>query len=236
MRNYFVIEKDRDTIRTIQNTLEDIDRFHFLGYAYGPEEALDVLLRQKPDLVFIRIDNGFPSPFTFVSELHLYDCPVPCFIAISKTRDDAYTAFKYNFFDYILHPVSGLEVRKSILRYHKRNPIRANLVCIQSNKDYKYLDTNNILFLKADNNTTDFHLTDGRVIGAFKTLKSFEDKLPDNFMRIHKSYIVNAAQVARIHYGKAVCTLRQYRQPIPFTRTFRKNIDRVHYLLNQASF
>lgn len=197
---------------------------------------MDTLLKHRPDLVFIQIDNILEDPFKFVSELYLYNHHPPNFIAVSQSKNQAYTAFKYNFLDYILYPVSGLEIRKSMLRYQKKNSSCASLICIKSYKDYRYLNTDDILFLKADNNTTDFYLEDGKVIGAFKTLKTFEEKLPNSFLRIHKSYIVNTSYVSRIHYGKATCSLRQCPQPIPFTKTFQENIDRIHTILRESSY
>ncbi|MBC9795136.1 LytR/AlgR family response regulator transcription factor [Sinomicrobium weinanense] len=236
MRSYFVIEEDSSTIEIIEHVLQDFGQFHFLGSTCCPETAMEIILKDKPDLVFIRIDHILEDPFKFVSELQFYLHHLPRFIAISNSKDRAYTAFKYNFQDYLLSPLTALEVRKSILRHEKNNPVGTSLICIKSYKDYRYLNSDNILFLKADNNTTDFHLEDGRVIGAFKTLKTYENRLPGNFLRVHKSYIINATHVSRIHYGKAICTLGQYKQPIPFTRTFEENIARIHYILNRSSY
>ncbi|MGS2738790.1 LytR/AlgR family response regulator transcription factor [Sinomicrobium sp. M5D2P17] len=236
LRSYFIIEKDQNTIRTIRKVMEGFGQFRCLGHTHYREKAMNVLLEQQPDLVFCRIDPPvFKEAFAFMAELHLYDIRVPDLIGMSATPGQAYRAFKYNFLDYLLCPVPELEVRKSVLRYTERNPLRPNLLCLKSYRDYHYLDTGEILFLKADNNTTDFYMADGRVIGAFKTLKVFEHSLPENFLRIHKSYIVNADYVSRIHFGKRICTVKRYRQPIPFTSTFQKNIDRIHHCLGQSS-
>ncbi|WP_420845211.1 LytTR family transcriptional regulator DNA-binding domain-containing protein [Maribacter litopenaei] len=39
-------------------------------------------------------------------------------------------------------------------------------------------------------------MKDGTVVNAFKTLKTFEKQLPQNFIRIHQSYIVNTNYVS----------------------------------------
>ena len=64
--------------------------------------------------------------------------------------------------------------QKKYLLQNKKN------ICLKSYRDYQYLDTDEILYLKADNNTTDFYMKDGNTINAFKTLKTFEAKLPNN--------------------------------------------------------
>ena len=70
-------------------------------------------------------------------------------------------------------------------------------------------------------------MADGKVIGAYKTLKVFEDTLPQTFLRIHKSYIINRHCISRVHYGKSVCFINnEYK--IPFTKTFIANIDLIN--------
>ena len=109
-------------------------------------------------------------------------------------------------------------------------------ICLKSYKDYNYLNIENILYLKADNNTTDFYMDGGEIVGAYKTLKVFEELLPDSFYRIHKSYIINIKCVSRIHFGKSMCIISN-RHKIPFTKTFIENINTINkVLLDTAMF
>jgi DNA-binding LytR/AlgR family response regulator len=98
------------------------------------------------------------------------------------------------------------------------------------------LNTDEILFLKADNNATDFFMRDGSTISAFKTLKVFEGLLPDNFLRIHKSYIINSRHVSRINFGKLVCTVERDIHKIPFTKTYLDNVEIMNNALSKSSF
>jgi DNA-binding LytR/AlgR family response regulator len=106
-------------------------------------------------------------------------------------------------------------------------------LCLKSYKDFHYLNTDEILYLKADNNTTDFIMKDGRTISAFKTLKSFEDKLPKNFIRVHQSYILNINYVSRINYGKAICSLKSGKTQLPFSKSYKENIDSLKKILSK---
>ena len=130
-----------------------------------------------------------------------------------------------------------MEIRNTILKFQTRNPATINKnICLKSYKDYQYLNTDEILFLKADNNTTDFYMSDGNIISAFKTLKTFEDVLPENFLRIHKSYIINKNFVSRIQYGKFICTIKKNSFDIPFTKTYIDNIEIMKKALSNNSF
>ncbi|MFA5297546.1 MAG: LytTR family transcriptional regulator DNA-binding domain-containing protein, partial [Lutibacter sp.] len=173
----------------------------------------------------------------FVNELNtLFSDDLPTFIAISSSKDKAYEVIKNGFFDFLLNPLSDLEIRKTILKFQKKNPVRSKKnICLKSYKDYQYLNTDEILFLKADNNTTDFYMSDGNIINAFKTLKTFKDLLPKNFLRIHKSYIINKNYVSRIQYGKFICTIKKNNYDIPFTKTYIENIESMKKTLSYSS-
>ncbi|MGS2739627.1 response regulator [Sinomicrobium sp. M5D2P17] len=120
LRNYFIIEKDNRSIRTIKDTLQEVGGFQFLGCTTDREAALDMLLMEQPDLVLIGMDDVIEDPFGVVLELYRHLDTLPGFIALSGTKDLAYQAIKYGFLDYILYPVSGIEVRKSVYRYYLR--------------------------------------------------------------------------------------------------------------------
>ncbi len=218
--------------------MEDYHEFNCIGISGEYSHALNFILKETPNLVFIDIDNTFEKPFELVNELNLlFSDYFPVFIAISSSKDKAYEAIKNGFFDFILNPLSELEIRKSILKFQKRNPATINKnICLKSYKDYQYLNTDEILFLKADNNTTDFYMSDGNIISAFKTLKTFEDVLPENFLRIHKSYIINKNFVSRIQYGKLICTIKKNSYDIPFSKTYIGNIEIMKKTLSHNSF
>lgn len=218
--------------------MEDYHEFNCIGVSGEYNHALNFILKETPNLVFIDIDDTFEKPFELVNELNLlFGDYFPVFIAISSSKEKAYEAIKNGFFDFILNPLSELEIRKSILKFLKRNPSIINKnICLKSYKDYQYLNTDEILFLKADNNTTDFYMSDGNIISAFKTLKTFEDVLPENFLRIHKSYIINKNFVSRIQYGKFICTIKKNSYDIPFTKTYIDNIEIMKKALSNNSF
>jgi DNA-binding LytR/AlgR family response regulator len=200
------------------------------------DDALNNLLKITPDIIFINIDNEYEKLVSFLFEMDQYSFKKSVFIAISATKDKAYEAIKYDFFDYLLLPITELSLRKCIIKYQKKHLAKINkTICIKSYKDYNYIDTDEILFLKADNNTTDFHMSDSSIISAFKTLKKFENVMPKNFLRIHKSYIINSNFISRIHYGKALCIIKNHSFQIPFTKTFLCNIDTINSVLSNNS-
>lgn len=101
------------------------------------------------------------------------------------------------------------------------------IICVKSYGDYRYIKATDICYLQADNNSTDIHLSSGEMITAFKTLKHFEGVLKYPFVRIHNSYIVNIDFVSRIHTGNAVCHIKDSTNKLPFSKSYKENIDAI---------
>jgi DNA-binding LytR/AlgR family response regulator len=102
------------------------------------------------------------------------------------------------------------------------------VICVKSYGDYRYIDSEDVLYFEADNNSTDIHLNNGEMITAFKTLKHFETVLPPTqFLRIHNSYIININQVSRIHTGNTVCYIKNSTTKLPFSKSYKENVDLI---------
>ncbi|MFZ4679099.1 MAG: LytR/AlgR family response regulator transcription factor [Flavobacterium sp.] len=102
------------------------------------------------------------------------------------------------------------------------------IICVKSYGDYRYIDSEDVLYFEADNNSTDIHLNNGEMITAFKTLKHFETVLPSTqFLRIHNSYIINVNQVSRIHTGNTVCYIKNSTTKLPFSKSYKENVDLI---------
>ncbi|SNR51210.1 LytR/AlgR family response regulator transcription factor [Lutibacter flavus] len=237
MRSYLIIDNDSISVQNIKNVLKDYNEFNCIGVTSNYSVAMNIILKEIPDLVFFNIDNVIENSFEFIQELNLFNDDFPVFIAISSSKKMAYEVIKHGFFDFLLTPLKELETRKSVLKLLKKIPAQSRKnICLKSYKDYQYLKTDEILYLKADNNATDFHMFDGQIISAYKTLKTFESILPNNFHRIHKSYIINKNFVSRIQFGKFTCTIKRNRFEVPFTKTYIDNIESMNKDLAEYSY
>ncbi|MFI0429545.1 LytR/AlgR family response regulator transcription factor [Mariniflexile sp. HMF6888] len=236
MTNYIIIETQDSVINKITSILDEFPEFNCIGYSNSYEDSMDIALREMPDLIFINIDSNKNNPFGLVNELNQYIKSDTEFIAISSSKEKTYEAIKMGFFDYLLIPTTDLEIRKAVIKFKKKHPAKiSKTICLKSYKDYQYLNLDEILFLRADNNTTDFHMIDGIVINAFKTLKTFESILPENFLRVHKSYIINSSYVSRVNYGSSKCTIKRSNHSVPFTKTYKSNIELMVNLLSPST-
>lgn len=128
--------------------------------------------------------------------------------------------------------VQILEAKKVVIQ--QEQPL---IICVKSYGDYRYIDSRDVLYLEADNNSTDIHLKDGEMVTAFKTLKHFENVLPTNqFLRIHNSYIIGINHVSRIHTGNAVCFIKNSTIKLPFSKSYRDNVELIIHQIASGNY
>ena len=191
----------------------------------------------------------------FISALYRYLLIIPKIIVVATSKDFAYEAIQFQVSGYLLRPIQMNEFRRAVLSVSKEfvdqhlesksvsvqnesavatftpnlvsEPNKSLLICVKSYGDYRYLHAHEILYFQADNNSTDIYLQSGEVITAFKTLKHFESVLQEPFYRIHNSFIVNCNSISRIHTGSKLCTLRNTPKKIPFSKSYKSNIELI---------
>ncbi|MFS4457018.1 LytR/AlgR family response regulator transcription factor [Maribacter sp. 2304DJ31-5] len=235
--SYTIIDSDAVSNLQLRSFMEEYEDFKCLGLTKKPSDGLNSILKLCPNIVFVNLNEQAPSLFHMVVELHQYLDNIPLIIGVSKTREYAYDAIKNNFFDYWLQPYNEFDIRKSLLKIRKMEPkdLIPSTICLKSYKDFHYIDTRDILYLQADNNSTEFYLKDGSITNAYKTLKTFENQLPYNFVRIHQSYIVNTDYISRINFGKSICALKMMNKQLPFSKSYRENMDCLKKALSRNS-
>lgn len=252
--SYIIIDDNAESILETKTIAEGFPELTFLASATNYPKALQLVLEHKPSLIFIEIDPKDLSSnlsLYFINELYRYLSVMPKIIVTTSKRELAYEAIQYGVFDYLLKPILQIDMLKTVLKLDKatlemesikiRNEINAVIpvlqkpqiaeqpltICIKSYGDYRYLNAADITYFQADNNSTDIYLNTGEMITAFKTLKHFENVLAYPFFRIHNSYIINRNYIARIHSGNSICYLKNSTKKIPFSKTYKSNIDLI---------
>lgn len=223
--SYIIIDATETLTQETDRFLE-FNELLCVGIMSTFDEAIDLILEKKPQLIFFHFSDEIP--LHLLLNIQQYMEKLPYVIAFNATENAAYKALKHGVMDYVLMSNIESELRKSVLKfikYYKDTSIEK--LCIKSNGDYYFIPLDEIIYLKADNNTTDFYLQTGKVISGFKTMKYFEGQLPFYFFRVHNSYIVNIKFVTRINLGKFNCFLFDSMYKIPFSRTYRENINAI---------
>ncbi|MES2891070.1 MAG: LytTR family transcriptional regulator DNA-binding domain-containing protein [Bacteroidota bacterium] len=171
-------------------------------------EGLKAIQQHQPDIIFLDIQmpkiNGFEM-------LELVDNP-PQVIFTTAFEEYAIKAFDAHAADYLLKPFSKDRFDKAMQKLHvqKVNPAhevveaalqvaaQGNRVVVKDNGKIKIIPLAQIQYLEAADDYVKIHTVEGIFLKK-KTLQYFEDSLPaQEFIRIHRSYIVNAQLITRI--------------------------------------
>ena len=149
------------------------------------------------------------------------------------TADDLETEITTEIFE---QPIDLPEQLAEVVENTIQPPDKPLTICVKSYGDYRFISADDICYLQADNNSTDIHLNNGEMITAFKTLKHFENVLQSPFVRIHNSYIVNIDYVSRIHTGNAVCYIRNTTTKLPFSKSYKENVDAILNSITKGNY
>lgn len=96
-----------------------------------------------------------------------------------------------------------------------------DFVFIKSDKEFYRVDLADIRYLKADDNYVSIYTPEQRHL-ALGTLQQWQIDLPAEFVRIHKSYLVNLRHVGRIAGNR----LFVEEEELPIGRTYKEEVLR----------
>ena len=77
------------------------------------------------------------------------------------------------------------------LENQKNLQTRGEIVEIKANRRMHRIAPKDILYIEGLGNYVNYHLTDGTKVTTYGTIKQSLEKLPEFFVRVHKSYIIN---------------------------------------------
>lgn len=190
--------------------------------------GIKAIRKLKPQIVFLDIEMPGHSGLEindFFGENEI-DFEI---IFTTAYNQYAIEAIKLSAMDYLLKPISEEDLIDAIKRYEskqlKKNQeaaqqeIQNNKIAVPIGQSIKFIELDEIVYLKADNSYTEIHLMDGTSIIASRTLKNFEDVLTQNknFFRCHKSYMINNNYVENYVKSDGGYLSLKTKQEIPIT-------------------
>ena len=174
-------------------------------------ETLEALNQRHIDLLFLDIQMPNLSGIELARSLK----EGPMIVFTTAFEQYAIEGYKVNAIDYLLKPFSFEEFlaasNKAKTLYQEKLNISA-----QNKKDYIFvkadykvqkIDLANILYIEGIKDYVKIHLhePEGKFVMSLISMKSVEAQLPQNqFMRIHRSFIVNLTKIKTIDRSRIV--------------------------------
>src|SRR6185295_208059 len=212
MINVILIDDEPLARSLVREYLQDFSDFSILQECSDGFEGLKAIQQHQPDLIFLDIQmpkiNGFEM-------LELIDQP-PAIIFTTAFDEYAIKAFEAHAIDYLLKPFDQERFDKAISKWMdqknvntdkstqdlletaSQSPAQSQRVVVKNGSKIKIIPAHDIFYLEAADDYVKIHTQEGYFLKN-KTMNHFEQVLDkQQFVRGHRSYIVNVQQITRI--------------------------------------
>ncbi|MCK0131404.1 LytTR family DNA-binding domain-containing protein [Flavobacteriaceae bacterium F08102] len=188
-----VIIDDEELARTLlRSYIARIPSLTLLGDFENPLDALPLLKQERIDLVFLDIQMPNVKGTDFAK---LID-PKTKVVFTTAYADYAIQGFELNALDYLLKPITFerfLEAYNKLATFQKK--AADTTLTIKSGYDLFKLKISDIDYIASDGEYVVYHTATQKIM-SHGSLKKLEETLdPSQFLRIHRSYIVNQQKV-----------------------------------------
>lgn len=204
MLKTLILDDDLLARKALTRLVEKRADLELVAVCESGDEALRVLEDKDVDVVLLDVEMPGMTGFEFLDRLSIQ----PCVILITSKEDYAFNAFNYQVFTYLKKPVTIPNFNQAVDRLiERRNSMFKQSVKQTDALDHVYLKVDNrlvrvkfdeILFVENVGDYVKVVCREERLV-VHVTMKSLMDKLPaDEFMRVHRSYIVNLHHIRDI--------------------------------------
>ncbi len=218
-----IIDDNQEARELISVLLRGYHEAQIVGMASTVDEAIQLTLDLRPDLVLLDIQMPGKNGFNYLDELKLHNIK-PGVIFVTAFEDFAIQAIKNAAFDYLLKPIRKDDLIGAIKRYSellKQNRVsdynrlmellnraRTERIRLNTRTGYFFVATSEIMYIEAQGNYSQIRLTSGKTETSTLSLGNLE-KLVDNknFIRICRSFIINMNHVSRVDRRSSICFL-----------------------------
>jgi two-component system LytT family response regulator len=231
----YLVDDEPLAIERLTRLLANFHGLHIAGSSTDPSQALEFLLRESIDVLFLDIQMPGMNGFELLARL-----PAQPFVVFTTAYDEyALRAFEVNSIDYLLKPIEPEQLERAVGKLSRvqptpkpdwqRNPdlpallkdLAASLrgdhsgyphrIATRVGERISFLDLDAVTHFVAQDKLT-YAVVNGHRHSVDQTIAELERRLdPAHFLRIHRSALVNVDMVHEVNSwfaGKVVVTLK----------------------------
>lgn len=226
------IDDEPLALQQISSYIEKTPNLELIKSFSNAVQALTFLHDHAIDLMFVDINMPDLSGMEFVKSLS----DPPKVIFTTAYREYAVEGFQVDAADYLLKPISFsafLQAFEKVRDRYFTNSAQSS--SIKSDEKFLFIkmehkiiriELNRIKFIEGMRDYVRFHLEGEKPIMALLNMKSIEEYLKtDNFMRVHRSYIVNLDKITRIERNRIIFDSTYIPISDLYKEEFQKYID-----------
>ena len=220
MIKVMIIEDEPEIRKLLHKMIERQDGFTVVSESSSFTEAVTEFTKYRPEVAFVDIDLNGESGLECAKVLTEFNPQLKVVFATAHSEYMA-NAFEIYAFDYLVKPFDMERLNRTLERIRQGlsteeeshetiSTITAALpeqyrdkLLIKGKEQMIFVDKNDIIFIERSASATNITTTE-EVYTTSVSLHDLEEKLsPAEFMRCHKSYIINLSRITRIEpYGR----------------------------------
>lgn len=206
-----LIEDERLAREELKSLLKDFMEIEIVGEARNGSEALEMIKKLSPDLLFLDINMPEMNGFEMIKHLE----EIPQVIFVTAYDEFALKAFEVNALDYLLKPVDPIRLQEAIkklsnseeelnsqsdafLASKDRTLTLEDKVFIKDGEKCWFIELRKIRMLESDGNYVKVYFDSSRPL-LLRSLNSFEERLDARFFfRANRKFIINLQWISSI--------------------------------------
>ncbi|MGG7440521.1 LytR/AlgR family response regulator transcription factor [Chryseobacterium arthrosphaerae] len=199
-----IVDDEPLAISLLERYVEQIPFLELVFSTENPILALEYIQNHPSDLIFLDIQMPELTGINFmkiVGDRQKY-------ILTTAYSEYALEGYEHHIVDYLLKPVSFERFQKSIVKARERfsfPPAENTHFFVKSSGRQHRIGFHEIFYIESIKDYVNIRTETEEYI-VLDTLKSMESQLPERFIRIHKSFIINLDKVKSIGARKVILT------------------------------
>ena len=210
MIRVMIIDDEFPARKLLSEYVSKMSNLELVGVCEDAMRAMDLLQKENVDLILSDIQMPDLSGLDFFKSLQ----NKPLIIFTTAYKEYALDSYELEAVDYLLKPIPFSRFVQAINKVSERMSLKRNVSSASANEiskpekdyfmvkaDYKLyrIDYASLIYIEGQSEYVTFHMKDKKRITAYYSLKKLEEELPsDQFIRVHKSYIVSIANIEAV--------------------------------------
>ena len=184
--------------------------------------ALELLRTTPIDLLFLDLNLRGRDGFRLLEEAAAGPFQT---VVVSAHHDQALRAFDYGVTDFVAKPWSEERLRIAVERARSQQPHgRARSLVVRKGRELRTIVASDIVFARGADDYAELHVAGGEVHLHEKTLGALELLLPPEFLRVHRSYVVNLSRVRGLRTMPRMTLVMEDDSMIPVGRVYHETV------------
>jgi DNA-binding LytR/AlgR family response regulator len=218
-----IIDDDPLVCDMISHFVSKVDFLEYSIQCQNGTDALNLLAVETFDLIFLDIDMPEIPGTDLIRNIN----PALPVIIITSSPDFALESYNYHVVDYLLKPVNYTRFYKAVQKVFllKKATGKAETkpaqeeIFIKDGHNLIKLNLKEVLYIEAVSNYVSFKTTSKTYL-SLMSMQKLEEGLPDKFIRIHRSYIVNINKIDKIE----ATTLFIGEKALPISNSYKEKL------------